>query len=408
MSGLLNFLNTEEGRLGLGLLAAGGPQAVPMSFGQRIQGAMAGADAQKQNAMKSRYLQSQMDENDAQTAAKKALIEAEQRKRAALPSLFGGGMAAPGMMPGQPMGGAQASGGGALDWQAALAAGYSPDEIMKLAGLPNAGRTKVARTIRGLGADGRENEYQVDEYGQKIGEGFGQYRAPISVNQGDRETLIDAFSLKPVTSLQKFQTADSKASNAVTMRGQNMADSRAREANQMGKIPQGYRATKDGGLEAIPGGPADLKAGAEGQKRTGDAKDVLSLLNEVDTLLPKSTGSYAGVATDFLLGEAGLSTPGAQAGAQLKALQGALISKMPKMSGPQSDKDVQLYREMAGQVGDMTVPVQQRQAASKMIRRLNEKYAGMAEGSSAPAREQSGAVQSADFKFVNGKLVKVE
>ena len=35
-----------------------------------------------------------------------------------------------------------------------------------------------------------------------------------------------------------------------------------------GKIPSGYRATKDGNLEAIPGGPADVKAQAQA-KRSG-------------------------------------------------------------------------------------------------------------------------------------------
>jgi hypothetical protein len=72
-------------------------------------------------------------------------------------------------------------------------------------------------------------------------------------------------------------------------------------------------------------------------------------------------------------------------------LQGALVSKMPKMSGPQSDKDVLLYREMAGQVGDSTIPVARRQAAAAEVRRLNEKYAGMQPGDSLkrPANAQA-------------------
>lgn len=176
--------------------------------------------------------------------------------------------------------------------------------------------------------------------------------------------------------------ANNAASNAVTMRGQNLTDARSREANQSGKIPPGYRATASGGLEAIPGGPADLKTNAAGVAKVSDAKDVLGLLDEVDALLPDSTGSYGGAAYDAVKGAFGGTTKGAQTAAQLKALQGALVSKMPKMSGPQSDKDVLLYREMAGQVGDQTIPVSQRQAASSMIRKLNEKYAGMPEGSS--------------------------
>lgn len=43
--GLLDFLNTEEGRLGLGLLAASGPRADNMGAGGRIQEAFQGQDA---------------------------------------------------------------------------------------------------------------------------------------------------------------------------------------------------------------------------------------------------------------------------------------------------------------------------------------------------------------------------
>ena len=129
-------------------------------------------------------------------------------------------------------------------------------------------------------------------------------------------------------------------------------------------------------MEAIPGGPSDLKNSAPAVQKTSDAKDVLSLLDEVDALLPEATGSYLGAGADSLAGMVGYGTKGAQSGAQLKALEGSLIAKMPKMSGPQSDKDVLLYKQMAGQVGDATIPVSQRQAASKMIRKLNEKHAG--------------------------------
>ncbi|WEF34853.1 hypothetical protein [Pseudoduganella chitinolytica] len=72
----------------------------------------------------------------------------------------------------------------------------------------------------------------------------------------------------------------------------------------------------------------------------------------------------------------GLSTAGADAAAQLKVIQAAVVSKMPKMTGPQSDKDVQLYREAAGQLGDPTLPVSQRLAAEKMVRSIQLKYAG--------------------------------
>lgn len=139
-------------------------------------------------------------------------------------------------------------------------------------------------------------------------------------------------------------------------------------------VPSGYRNKPDGTLEAIPGGPADLKNSKEAAQQGKDASDVISILNQARPLLNNATGSYAGAAVDKAAQVFGLSTTGAEAGAQLKALQGALVSKMPKMSGPQSDKDVLLYREMAGQIGDPTIPANQRLAAMKTVEELHRKY----------------------------------
>jgi hypothetical protein len=227
-----------------------------------------------------------------------------------------------------------------------------------------------------------------------------------TVNGGDRQVTQ---SVDPVTGKVSVvgtqvinQSADNAANNArmaaegaanrgVTMRGQNMADARSQQTIAGGKVPAGYRMKVDGTMEAIPGGPADRKVGEDASKKITDAKDVLGILDEVDKLLPSSTGGYLGTGVDAGLGALGVSTSGAKTIDQLKVLQGALVSKMPKMSGPQSDKDVLLYREMAGQVGDSTIPVARRQAAAAEVRRLNEKYAGMQPGDSLkkPANAQA-------------------
>lgn len=101
---------------------------------------------------------------------------------------------------------------------------------------------------------------------------------------------------------------------------------------------------------------------------------VDTILPEVEKLLPKATGSYAGAALDFLGKGIGVSTEGAKATAQLKTLAGQLVALMPKMSGPQSDKDVQMYREMAGELADDTKPIATRLAALQSIKQLNNKY----------------------------------
>ena len=101
---------------------------------------------------------------------------------------------------------------------------------------------------------------------------------------------------------------------------------------------------------------------------------VDTILPEVEKLLPKATGSYAGAAVDFIGKGIGVSTEGAKATAQLKTLAGQLVALMPKMSGPQSDKDVQMYREMAGELADDTKPIETRLAALQSIKQLNNKY----------------------------------
>lgn len=159
---------------------------------------------------------------------------------------------------------------------------------------------------------------------------------------------------------------------AVQERGLNLRQ--LIEARRSGQPPAGYRWTAGGTMEAIPGGPADVKNSKEAAQQGKDTQDIFSIIDQARPLLGSATGSYAGNVVDKVAQTFGVATPGAQAAAQLKALQGALVSKMPKMSGPQSDKDVLLYREMAGQIGDPTIPAEQRRAAMTTIEELNMKY----------------------------------
>ena len=128
------------------------------------------------------------------------------------------------------------------------------------------------------------------------------------------------------------------------------------------------------------------KAEGGDTERTRDAKDAISLIDQAETLLKSGpTGSYGGAAIDAGLRTLGVSTKGADTAAQLKALEGALVSKMPKMSGPQSDKDVAMYKQMAATIGDSTIPVSQRMAALKVVREIQERYAGGSNQSIPPA-----------------------
>lgn len=164
-------------------------------------------------------------------------------------------------------------------------------------------------------------------------------------------------------STKKVATPDAQLQASTTMRGQDMTAATARagqaETNRHNQVIEGAKKPPDAA------------------QKIADAKDVLDLLEQARPLIAASTGSYTGAGLDALAQGVGLSTPGAQAAAQLKALEGALVSKMPKMSGPQSDKDVLLYRQMAGQIGDPTVPPETKLAAMETIREINRRSAGL-------------------------------
>ncbi|MEN9886718.1 MAG: hypothetical protein RL758_1296 [Pseudomonadota bacterium] len=157
-----------------------------------------------------------------------------------------------------------------------------------------------------------------------------------------------------------------------------------------GKVPQGQTPVPmPTGVTALPKPVTPVKPTAQqtaDQTRQRDANDALSVIAEAQGLLKQSTGSLLGTGIDKAAGAIGISTDGAKAGARLKALEGMLVSKMPKMSGPQSDKDVLLYKQMAGMIGDTTQPIETRMAALETVKKLQQQYAGAP--SSAPSGKQ--------------------
>lgn len=118
---------------------------------------------------------------------------------------------------------------------------------------------------------------------------------------------------------------------------------------------------------------------------TKDAKEALNLIEQATKLIPKATGSYLGNALDTVVQAVGVATPGAKTTAQLRALEGALVSKMPKMSGPQSDKDVALYKQMAGDIGNPNVPPVIKMQALQTIKEIQQRYAGVPSASNIDA-----------------------
>jgi hypothetical protein len=123
-------------------------------------------------------------------------------------------------------------------------------------------------------------------------------------------------------------------------------------------------------------GVAPPKEGKDTASKASDAKEALALIADAEKELDSATGSFLGKGVDLGAQTFGLTTPGAKSAAKLKAIEGMLVSKMPKMSGPQSDKDVALYRQMAAEIGDDTVPAERKRAALQAVKAIQQRYAG--------------------------------
>jgi hypothetical protein len=98
---------------------------------------------------------------------------------------------------------------------------------------------------------------------------------------------------------QDLSAQTSRANNAntvaATMRGQNMTDARSRESNQAGRVPAGYRATADGTLEFIPGGPADPNAAKRAAPTEFQGKSATfgTRAEAADKIISSLTGKYS-------------------------------------------------------------------------------------------------------------------
>lgn len=137
----------------------------------------------------------------------------------------------------------------------------------------------------------------------------------------------------------------------------------------------------------VDGSPVLSEATA---KQVSGSKKALSIIDQAETLIDSATGSYIGAGVDQAYRAFGGTTKGSEATAKLKALEGSLMMAQPRMEGPQSNMDVQLYRQMAGQIGDPTVPASMKKAALTTIRQLHERYSG-AQPATNSASNNSGA-----------------
>lgn len=141
---------------------------------------------------------------------------------------------------------------------------------------------------------------------------------------------------------------------------------------------------KPGGTLGAPGvvgvAKSETVQGGRDAKRSFSMSGIGATLTSARNILegkggtPLPTGSGFGNAYDYVGSLVGYSPTGAKEADAMRAIGGALVAKMPRMEGPQSDKDTANYKEMAGRIGDPTIPIERRLKAMEEVERLWAKY----------------------------------
>lgn len=338
-----------------------------------------GYNSAKDNALQEQRYKKQDQLFDLQMQDRQAQQDADQQRRNYLASL--GKVTSPVV-------GAEPN---SADPRKMLSMGFQPEFIKTYLNADNLGKSQIKDYKEVRMPDGSVQIVGFDEYGGQQKTGASPFKAPEFRDLGGQQVAIDPLTMKPVWTAGKTMSPDAAASNAVAWANVNLSKQRL----ALDQSNQNKPEFKDGQWVAPP---RDMKPGetrtVSGGQGVKDANDALALIKQAREILPNATGSYLGLAYDKAAQAFGISPDGAMATAQLQALEGALVSKMPKMSGPQSDKDALLYKQMAGVIGDPTVPVDQKVAALNVIEKIQERYASGAGGTppveSAPARSPTG------------------
>ena len=409
MAGLLDVFNTDEGRMGLGLLAAAGPRSDGAGFGQRLQEGMGSFDAYKQNALKQKMLEAQMQQAMEQAAQQKADRARQQTIQQGMVQFFKPGQQALAPLMGDAATGIMPSAG-----KAAIAPSFDAAGAAQF--LAQNGEYEQAMKMMPKPKELQVNKLDVKDFTPESVQKFaqtGSYADLVRMDKahfgdsGGQLVAMNPFTGQPLNSINKTQSPDSKASVAATLRGQNMIDGRARDRlsfeqgggiesggatqigfnKQFGKPQAGYRWKPDGSMEFIPGGPADQKAQAQkgGEGTVGgvvaDLRDkytkldadngIVSTNNRVGTNLGAAFGS-SGVG-QFLNGAVGTKTQSSRDSiAMTRPLLLQAIMKATGMSAKQMDSNAELKLYLA----TATDPQKGLEANLEALDRIESLYGG--------------------------------
>ena len=244
MAGLLDSIfNTQEGRMGLGLLALG--QAPRSQAMPGLLSLMNSMDVAEQRKAESAWANTQRERQQKEWAAKDAAAQRDAEIQAAIPGLFGkttqGSVSIP-EVNGVPFvsQGAQVTQpsmrSGGFNVQEAVRLGLTPKQIQEYADLDNIGRQEVARTVEGM-ENGRPVTFQYDKFGQPIGRGVEQWKAPVQVNRGDRVDFVSPVTMQQQGSFGVNMSPSERDAAARGWAGQALAREKFNAEQQQGGKP---------------------------------------------------------------------------------------------------------------------------------------------------------------------------
>lgn len=172
------------------------------------------------------------------------------------------------------------------------------------------------------------------------------------------------------------------------------AEAKLAYAPQMGQVEAQIEGDKTTARTA-----AETQASAA--KRARDSKEALRFLDEAEGLLKKATGGRVGALGDASARLFNYTTEGAKAASQLDILGAKLVANVPRFEGPQSNIDVQMYMQAAGDLANREKSTGERLSALQQMRKIANSYATPQAASPGAA---PGAPRRLKFNPATGKL----
>ena len=198
--------------------------------------------------------------------------------------------------------------------------------------------------------------------------------------QARKDMLRMAAALRPPRQERVPQWRDiedpRKPGSMITVNPEQYDEAAYMKGDNKGVLGRAKSMTQAGAIDAktnltMTGLGSDLQSAEDlltGVTRTSDGQVVKG---------NKPTGSGIGAAYDAAAGFFGATPAGAAEADSLKVVAARLTQRIPRFEGPQSDKDLALYKQAAGDVGNEKLPIPRRLAAAKTMRSL---YAGYESG----------------------------